>query len=259
MKKLFVILLVAVMVSAVATTSALAAIEVEGDAYVGFYDKYLWRGFDLSGSVGVVQGGMDLTHKGFTLSYWTNIQADDDDMDKTDPDDDFKSGEATETDITLDYSFDLGEMVSASVGNIFYNLEGLDDTNEAYVGVTLNTILEPTLTAYYDWDECTEDGLFFTAAVGHSLDITDALSLSLGALVSYNQESDYAIGYTDGNGDWQDYSDWHNYELSVGADYAINDNLTVGASFLYSSPISTEAKWAIDSETVSGVALTFAF
>jgi uncharacterized protein (TIGR02001 family) len=244
MKKLFVVLLVAVMVSAVSATAALAAVEVEGDAYVGFFDKYLWRGFDLSGSVGVVQGGMDLSHKGFSLGYWTNIQADDDKAEG------FKSGEATETDIVLDYSFDLGEKVSVSVGNIFYSLEGLNDTNEAYVGVTLNTLLEPTLTAYYDWDECKEDGLFLTASVGHSFDITDGLSLSLGALASFNQESDYAVG---------DYSDWHNYELSVGVDYAINDNLTVSPSFMYSAPISTEAKWAIDSETVGGVTVTFAF
>ncbi|WP_432820864.1 TorF family putative porin [Trichloromonas sp.] len=253
MKKLLIVLLTAAMVSVVSAPAAIAAIEVEGDAYVGFFDKYLWRGFDLSGSVGVVQGGVDLSHKGFTLSYWTNIQADDDKSDG------FKSGEATETDIVLDYSFALGEKVSMSVGNIYYHLDGLADTNEAYVGVTLNTILEPTLTAYYDWDECTEDGLFFTAAVGHSFDLAEGLSLSLGGLISYNQESDYAVGYYDSNDDWQDYSDWHNYELSVGVDYAINDNFTVSPSFMYSAPISTEAKWAIDSETVGGVTVTFAF
>ena len=36
----------------------------------------------------------------------------------------------------------------------------------------------------------------------------EKLSLSLGALVSYNDESDYAVG---------DYSGWHNYELSASA------------------------------------------
>jgi uncharacterized protein (TIGR02001 family) len=246
MKKLFVALLVAVMVSAVSATAALAAIEVEGDAYVGFFDKYLWRGFDLSGSTGVVQGGMDLSYKGFSLGYWTNIQA----VDDTDESTAFRSGEATETDIVLDYSFDLGDKVSVSVGNIFYSLEEADDTNEAYVGVTLNMIFEPTLTAYYDWDEADEDGLFFTAAVGHSMDITDGLSVSLGALVSFNQESDYSVG---------DYSDWHNYELNMGVDYAVNDNITVSPSFMFSSPISSDAKDAIDSETVGGVTVAFAF
>jgi hypothetical protein len=37
--------------------------------------------------------------------------------------------------------------------------------------------------------------------------------MSLGVLVGYNEESDYAVG---------DYSDWHNYELSARAEYAIS-------------------------------------
>lgn len=244
MKKMVMIFCVAAVFAVTCPAPSSAAVEVEGGAYVGFFDKYLWRGYDLSGSGGVIQGGMDLSHKGFTLSYWTNIQANDD------KEAGFPSGEATENDITLDYSFDLTEMVSLSLGNIFYDLEVLADTNEAYVGVTVNTLLEPTLTAYYDWDECEEDGLYLTAAVGHGFDLAEGLSLSLGALVGYNQESDYAVG---------DYSDWHNYELSVGLDYAVNENVSISPSFLFSSPISDEAKDLIDSETVGGITLSFAF
>ncbi len=244
MKKMLVIFCAAAVFGIACPAPSSAAVEVEGGAYVGFYDKYLWRGFDLSGGVGVIQGGMDLSHKGFTLSYWTNIQANDD------KEAGYKSGEATETDITLDYTFSLNDTVSLSIGNIFYNLDGLDDTNEAYVGLTLNTVLEPTLKVYYDWDEAKEDGLFFTASIGHGFDLAEGLSLSLGGLLSYNQESDYAVG---------DYSDWHNYELSVGLDYAVTENVTVGTSLLFSSPISDAAKDAIDSDTVGGVSLSFAF
>jgi uncharacterized protein (TIGR02001 family) len=250
MKKMWVFLCAAAVFAVTCPGPSSAAVEVEGGAYVGFFDKYLWRGYDLSGSGGVIQGGMDLSHKGFTLSYWTNIQANDDKPT-------FKSGEATETDITLDYTFSLNDTVSLSIGNIYYNLNTDDDngdnypdTNEAYVGLSLNTILEPTLKVYYDWDECKEDGLFVTAAVGHGFDLAEGLSLSLGALVGYNQESDYAVG---------DYSDWHNYELSVGLDYAVNENVSISPSFLFSSPISDEAKDRIDSETVGGITLSFAF
>jgi uncharacterized protein (TIGR02001 family) len=244
MKKLFVLLLVAVMVSAFSATTALAAIEVEGDAYVGFYDKYLWRGFDLSGSEGVVQGGVDLSAKGFTLSYWTNYQASDD------KDGGFKSGEANETDITLDYTASLNDTVSVSVGNILYHLDGLDDTNELYLGVALNLPLSPSVTVYCDYDEAESDGLFFNASVGHTFELSEALGLNLGGGVNYNQASDYAVGL---------YRDWHNYELSVSADYALTDQLSITPSFLFSSPISDEAKQAIDSETVAGVALTLTF
>ena len=65
MKKLSLLLASLVLAATVLATPALAAIEVEGSAYVGYFDKYLWRGFDLSGGLPVVQGGVNLSAKGF--------------------------------------------------------------------------------------------------------------------------------------------------------------------------------------------------
>jgi len=246
MKKVCIALVTVLMAAATLVPAAKAAVEVEGDAYIGYYDKYLWRGFDLSGGTPVVQGGVDLSAKGFTLSYWTNIQTKDDVV-LGSP---VNGGNATETDITLDYSFDVKEILSVGVGNIWYALDGLDDTKELYLSLGLQTILEPTAKVYWDYDQADGNGLFYTASVGHSFDLNDKLSLSLGALVSYNDESDYAVG---------DYSDWHNYELSAGVDYALTDQLSISPSFLYSSGISNEAKRNIDSEILAGVAATFTF
>jgi uncharacterized protein (TIGR02001 family) len=246
MKKMVPIGIVLLLAVIVVGTPALAAIDVEGDAYVGYYDKYLWRGFDLSGGTPVVQGGMDLSAKGFTLSYWSNIQTKDDVVLGSD----VNAGNVTETDITLDYTFSPVEKLTVSVGTIWYALDGLDDTKEAYLGLSLDTILEPAVKVYYDYDQCDEDGLFYTASVGHSFEVNDALSVSLGALVSYNQESDYAVG---------DYSDWHNYELSVSADYAVTDQISISPSFLYSDAISDDAKDSIDSEVLGGIAVTLSF
>jgi uncharacterized protein (TIGR02001 family) len=244
MKKSSSVLLAAVLFLATAAPSARAAVEVSGDAYIGVYNMYLWRGFDLSGSEAVVQGGVDLSAKGFTLSYWTNLQASDDDAEG------FDAGEATETDITLNYGFDLNDLVSVKAGNIFYHLDGLKDTNELYLGVALKTLLSPALTVYYDYDEAEEDGLFYALSFGHTVKPLDKLGVNLGALVSYNQESDFSVG---------DYSDWHNYELSVSADYALAEQLTVKPLLLYSSPISDEAKDRLDSEWLAGLNVIFTF
>lgn len=246
MKKMVSAGIVLALVMVAFCTSASAAIEVEGDAYVGYYDKYLWRGFDLSGGTPVVQAGVDLSAKGFTLSYWTNIQTKDDVVLGNDVD----GGNATETDIILDYTFSPIEMLSVSLGTIWYALDGADDTKEAYVGLALDTILEPSLTVYYDYDACEENGLFYTASIGHSIGINDQLSVSLGALVSYNEESDYAVGA---------YSDWHNYELSASVDYALTEQISVTPSFLFSEGISDDARDAIDSEMLAGVAVTMTF
>ena len=196
-----------VIVHAVLVVSApvMAVIEVEGDAYIDYYDKYLWRGFDLSGGTPVVQGGVDLSAKGFTLSYWTNIQTKDDVV----LGNDVNSGDATEKDITFDYTFSPTDKLSVSVGTIWYALDGAEDTKEAYLGLALDTILEPSLTLYYDYDQVDENALFYSVSIGQSIEMNDALILSVGSLVSFNDESDYAVG---------NYSDWHNYELSVGAD-----------------------------------------
>jgi uncharacterized protein (TIGR02001 family) len=246
MKKWSVLLVALMMIGVGLVATSEAAIEVEGDVYAGVFDKYLWRGFDLSGGSPVAQAGADLSSGGFTLSYWSNWQLKDDVVLGSEVD----SGEITETDIILDYSTDIGEMLSISVGDIWYQLEGIADTNELYVGATVNTLLSPTLTLYWDWDECKEEGLYFTFDVSHSMDLMEGLALNLGALISYNLHSDYAVG---------DYSGFHNYELSASLDYALTDALSVSPSFTFSSGIDDDAKDNIDTEILAGVSMTFAF
>ncbi|WP_052464629.1 hypothetical protein [Geoalkalibacter subterraneus] len=56
-KKWYAALFVAVMMSTTLANAADAAIEVSGDAYIGIYDKYLWRGIDFSAGQPVLQGG----------------------------------------------------------------------------------------------------------------------------------------------------------------------------------------------------------
>jgi len=213
----------------VLVSPAMAAVEVEGDAYVNFSSMYLWRGFDLSDGDPVAQGGMDVSFKGLTLSYWSNYNLDDSELD--------------ETDIVVDYSFAAGEMVSVSVGHILYSVNG-PDTSELYAGFSLNTILEPSLTAYYDYDQFSGD-IYVAGSIGHSLDLQEGLSLSLGALVSYVDNDSY--------------SDLHNAELSAGLDYALSDQLSISPSVIYSFPISDDADDAIDNEFMGGVTLTLSF
>ena len=248
MKKLTVIL-ASLVLAAVVASPAQAAIEVSGDAYVGYFSKYVWRGFDLSGGMPVVQGGVDLSAKGFTLSYWTNVATRNDDVDN-DGILDFEGGEGTENDLVLNYAIPVGEIATINVGNIYYMLDNYTDTNEIYAGATFSTLLSPTVKIFYDWDQADENGLYYTASVSHSLPVNDMIALGASALVGYNDEN-YSVN--------QDWSDWHNYELSAKADIKITEQLTITPSILYTSPISDDAKETIDSQLVGGVNLLFAF
>jgi uncharacterized protein (TIGR02001 family) len=244
MKKLTVLLVAVLLLGTGLATSAQAAIEVEGDVYVGLWDKYLWRGFDLSDGRPTIQGGIDLSTHGWTLSTWHNWQL------TSSPN--WDSGELNETDVILTYAFDVGDMVSMSVGDIWYMVDG-EDANELFVTATLNTLLSPNLKISWDWDAAEEDGLFYSFDISHTFDLGQWLqdtSLNLGALVSYNQHADGTVG---------DYAGWHNYELSVSFDYALTDQLTISPIGMFSSGISSAAKDAIDTETVFALNLTFAF
>lgn len=219
-----------VLLGLVMVSTAAAEIEVSGDAYVNVSSMYLWRGFDLSDGDAVSQAGTDISFKGFTLSFWSNYNIDDTKLD--------------ETDITLDYSFDLSDLFSVSLGHILYAVDGAETTGELYTGVTLNTLLEPTVTVYYDYDEFAGD-IFVTASVGHTFAVVDKLDLSVGALASYYDNDDY--------------NELHNAEFSAGIDYALTDQLSLGAAGIFSTPLSSEADDAIDDEFMGGLTLTLSF
>lgn len=224
------------------TTVPAHALDVDANLSLGVFDKYLWRGINLSDGRAVTQGAVELSTGGFTLGAWGNAQLRDTDA--------YDAGAVNELDFTIDYSFDVNELLSVSIGNITYVLKDLEDTSEAYLGLTVNTLLSPTFTAYYDWDEAEETGLYYTAAISHTFEPCQHAGINLGALVGYNDKSDYSIG---------DYTGWHNYELSASADIKVTDQFTITPSLLYSSPISDKAKQAIDSEWLAGVNLSYSF
>lgn len=216
-----------------------AKIEVEGDTYVVVESMYLWRGMDLSpDSDFVISGGIDLSFNGFTLSYWGNWDED--------------TNKVNETDLILDYSFDVNELLSVSVGDILYAVDGFDDTHELYLALALNTLLEPTFTTYWDWDEAEEDGLFYTLSIGHGFTLSEQAELALGAEVSYNQSSDFAVG---------DYNAFHNAEFSVAVDYTVHEQIFLTPMVRYSVPLSDEADddAGIDDETYFGVGVMLTF
>ena len=160
------------------------AVEVEGDAYVGVYSKYLFKGFDYSDGKAVLQGGMDLSANGFTLSVWSNAQ-----LSSTD---NFDSG-VNETDFYLDYTFSVGEITSVSLGNGHYTYNAPVTENEAYVGVAFDVLLAPEVYVTYAWDvPGEENGFFFTVSGSHGIELNEETALTLGALVSYNQQSYFA-------------------------------------------------------------------
>jgi hypothetical protein len=252
MKKLSIIFIAVTLCLVSMVPVAKAENDLTADVYIGMYNKYLFRGIDLSENKWVTQFGADLGYKGFTLSYWSNLLTKGFSGNPTG----FKAGDITETDITLNYGFSPIELLSFNVGNTFYSLEGLNDTNELYLKTTLNTLLSPTLSIYWDYDEASKAGLFYSFSVGHTFEVNKNLGVNLGALVSYNQSNWSVTGNQSAN-------NWNNYELSVSADYTLPclDKLKISPSYTYSNAISHEMreKAGITDESLYGIKATYTF
>lgn len=216
-----------------ATTAT--AVEVTGDAYVSVANEYVWRGWNLTGDADyVVQSGADFSANGFTLSWWGNYNPDTNLVD--------------EVDYILDYTKDLSETVSVSVGYTIYEtvIEGVaGKLGEAYVGLSLGTVLEPSVTVYYVTDAGgtgLAGDVYVSAGIGHSIEISEKVSASVGA----------SLGYAN-------YDAWDGLQdaaLTIGADYAVSEQVAISASALFSTPMSDDAEDVGDLDDESAVSLT---
>lgn len=222
MKKFFVLAAIALM--AAVTTASTAAAEMSASADV--LSNYVWRGQKLSDDKGVVQPSLDATYRGFGFNYWANI--------------DLEEGENTETDITLSYGRSEGALWY-SVGYIHYGLDGADDTQEVYLSAGYDTLLSPSVTLYYDFDE--GDGAFLVASVGHSIAIADGVDLNLGASASVNFEN-RVMGLDSGG---EEFTNFYNGEISASVSVPLTDAVTVEPLVAWSFPLSDDAEDALES------------
>lgn len=208
--------------------TALAEAKLEGDASVGVYNKYIWRGYNLGGNADyLIQPEINLSLSGFSLGIWGNYNEDTEKLD--------------EIDLTLEYSHDCTEQLSARVGHINYMLSDEVDSAEVYVGATLALPVDVDLELSYDYDEL--EAWFLTLGVSREIELSEKISLNIGATVGYN-----------------DFDYLNQGELTAGLNYAVNDAFTVTPAMLFSTPLSQDAEDAdIDDEFVSSLTVTCTF
>jgi len=183
MRKLFGILLAGLVFAGVARAQDS---DVSVDFSVDGLSGYIWRG-DILGADDkfVLQPALNLTlgESGLTAGAWGSI---------------FAQKRSTleskdEIDLWADYTTALGEdsPVSLSVGFIEYlfpnGASGEKHSEEAYVGLSLDNQLAPSVTFYYDFGLA--DDYYISVGVGPSLPLgegDDAPSLDIGASVSFS-------------------------------------------------------------------------
>lgn len=225
-----------------AATPALAAEEEKptADLSVSALSQYIFRGFEQGKDSLVIQPSMTIGYQGFAANLWANLDTD-------------RINEETshwqETDLTLSYSHAF-DKVGLTGGYIYYGYGlGNQDTQEFFVSVSYDTMLSPSLTVYRDVDHYA--GWYITAAISHSLPITDKIALDLGAKVNYLSADD-ASSFSEGGLEVEAYSALHDGVLSAAISFPVNTYITITPQLAYSFPLSSEAEDLIEAWSIDG-------
>lgn len=158
------------------TTSLLIAATVAMPAQAGdisvstsidYVTEYIFRGVTLES--GAIQPGVEVALDDFSVGVWASTGLGSDSLADTD-----------EVDFYAGYSLGLSETLSASFGGTWYHYPDAQDTFEVNAGLSLDSILSPSVTAYYDF---TLEGFTLEGGVSHSLPVAEKTSIDLGLTV----------------------------------------------------------------------------
>ena len=230
---------------------------------VAALSQYVFRGFAYSKDSMVVQPSMTVGYKDFSFNLWGNV-----DTDRWNNDNGQASNSWTETDMTMSYAWAMGP-VNFSSGYTYYVLDdSANSTQEVFLSATLDTLLKPTLKIYRDIEHFA--GWYVSLGVSHSVPITEAINLDLGAQVGYLAADD-ASSYADPQDNTKAFSNFHDGLLSAAVKIPVNKYIAVTPQVYYSFPLSSDSKdllkaangGVIEREDASflygGVALSMAF
>jgi uncharacterized protein (TIGR02001 family) len=190
---------------------------------VTYVSDYIFRGAQLGQAS--LQPSVEASYGDFYAGAWaSNPLSNDSDL--------------SEVDLYAGYGFAINETLSLDVGVTRYTYEGGSDgdTTEAYVGLSADVLLSPSVYYYYDFDL---EQSAYIGSIGYSLPV-DAInsSLDFSASLGYIQipSNDYTYG-----------------SVGVSIPYALSETatLTVGVEYIYND---TDAFFDGDNDGIVGSA-----
>ena len=246
---------------------------VSGSASIGVFNKYIFRGYELSSHSLVVQPSVSVSYKGFSASLWSNIDSNVNGTQSV-TNANYLSNQGkkdlNETDLTLSYTYVMDKL-SLTGGYIYYGTDYTAETDEVFVTISYDTLLKPTLSVYRDINEY--GGTYFNLSIAHSVPVYKDMTLDLGASAGYFSGSDdYWKTYDASTAAYtgKKYSGFHDGMVKAGLTIPVAKNVSVQPLVPYWFPLSSDAKKSVsgnsfnpngklDNNVVTGVNLTLSF
>ena len=242
---------------------------VSGSAGLSVFNKYIFRGYELSAKSVVVQPSVSVSYKYFSASFWGNIDSQENPTQSFVPD---RADEKSfnETDLTLSYTFVIDKL-SMTAGYIYYGTKYAAETEELFLTLGYDTLLKPTLSVYRDITEY--PGTYVNLSLAHSLPLVKDITLDLGASAGYFAgDNDYWNTYESSTGAYtgDEYKAFHDGMVKAGLTVPVAENISVQPVVQYWFPLSNKAKKTVDGSSynfngklddtlVAGVNMTLSF
>lgn len=251
--------------------------KVTGSGSMGVYNRYIFRGYEIGKSGLVIQPSLTASYKGFSASFWGNIDTNQRSTKTAAFDaesEEFKKG-WNETDLTLSYTYAINK-VSLTGGYIYYGTKYCDQTEELFATIAYDVILKPTFSIYRDITNY--KGTYLNLSFAHSFPVRKEITLDLGASFGYFiGESNYWKTYERSTARYtgSKYKGFHDGMVKAGLTIPVTKAFTVQPVVQYWFPLSGDAgreyrssadiydsynpNGPVKSNFVYGVGLTYSF
>ena len=230
--------------------------KVTGEIDLSVLSAYIWRGYEQSRDSVVMQPAVTVGYKGFSLNVWGNL-----DTRPYSAADNKYAANYTETDYTISYSKKFG-ILQVTPGYIYYGLGAPYaggtaplDSQELFLTLGLDTILQPTLTAYKEIDHYRQ--WYFLLGVSHTIEFNKIVSLKLAASASYllsTDETTYAKYDSNSLPTTDKYNNFHDGTASVSLPIAVYKTLSVTPTVSYVFPLCDDARYEMRAYGKQGAA-----
>ncbi len=216
MKNIYLSASAAVLSILVPMSASAGDMDISVSTSIDYTTDYVFRGVSLADSA--IQPGVEVALGNFSAGAWFSTGVGDTSI---------LAGD--EVDLYASYGFALSDKISASVGATYYHYPqggSLFETDgggagsyEISGGLEFDTVLSPSVTAYYD---LTLEAFTLEGGIGHSIPLGEKTSFDLGL----------SAGLVDGDGFSYEYG-----QASASVGYAFTDAVSayIGANFALSS------------------------
>ncbi len=217
--------------------------EVTGSGSLGVYNQYIFRGYELGKSGLVIQPSLSASYKGFSASFWGNVdtnQRSTKTADFSSESMDHKKG-WNETDLTLSYTYTINKL-SFTGGYIYYGTKYATETEELFGTIAYDIIGSPALSIYRDI--ASYPGTYLNLSFAHSFPLFKEVTLDLGASFGYFIGADnYWKTYERSSGDYtgSKYKGFHDGMAKAGFTIPVTKAFTVQPVVQYWFPLSGDA------------------